>query len=105
MDEERQFTVRALSDAQGLGHFFPAGGALLRDALRYAVARWALGGSATRAVAEAMEVLVFPQLQDLGDQGARAADQRLSTLFAGDSDALEEVRTNFRLLFPHLSFQ
>lgn len=98
-DSIRDLALRALSPKTGLGRFAPLGPSLLIDILRYARAR---GGGADRAVAEAVGMVVVPQLEGLADSQARAADELLDTLFGADPEALSELRTQFRSNFPHV---
>ncbi len=93
--------ARSLSVEHGLGAFAPLGPSILRDGIAYAVSR---GGDELVGVAEAVELLVLPQLEGLGDVSAQEADARLGTLFAGDPDALRALRAAFRAAFPHVAF-
>jgi hypothetical protein len=97
----RDLALRALSPRTGLGQFAPLGPSLLLDVLRYAKAR---GGTPDRAVAEAVGMVVVPQLEGLVDSQAQAADKLLGTLFDGDPDAHAELRAQLRSNFPHVSF-
>lgn len=96
-DSVRDLALRTLSPKTGLGKFAPLGPSLLIDILRYAQAR---GGNPERAVAEAVGMIVVPQLENLTEGPARAADELLDSLFGGDPEALRELRSQFRSNFP-----
>lgn len=95
-----QLALTALGKKAGLGRFAPLGPSLLRDVLLYAEQR---KSGATRAVAEAVEVIVLPQLDGLGEVHAVEADKALHELFSPDPVA-GEVRAVFRSGFPHVAF-
>ncbi len=87
----------ALRTMSGLGKFAPLGPSLLIDILRYAQAR---NAGPERAVAEAVGMVVVPQLENLTDGPARDADKLFDSLFGADKDALRELRHQFRSNFP-----
>jgi len=97
----RDLAVSALSQKEGLGKDAPLGPSLLLDVLRYACVR---GSGAERAIAEAVGMVVLPQLEGIGDAAARRADAVLGQLFGADPVALREVREQLRSNFSHLTF-
>lgn len=96
-DAVRDLALRAVSSKTGLGKFAPLGPSLLIDILRYAKAR---GGGPERAVAEAVGMVIVPQLEHLAEGPARAADEVLGALFQGDPEALRDLRNQFRSNLP-----
>jgi hypothetical protein len=60
----RSLAHRAFSRQHGFGRFVDLGPSMLLDVIAYAVER---GGDAVQGVAEGFEMLVFPQLEGLGD--------------------------------------
>lgn len=109
--------TRALTREHGLGAVVDLGPALLRDVLAYAAER--LGAIAQSeeagtvpppgpapvspeiAVAEAIELLVFPQLEGADDGLALDADDRIDALFA-EPEVRRELHRGLRNYFPTL---
>lgn len=94
-----ELAARALSRAHGLGATADLGPALLLDVLGYAARR--PDASHERAVGEALELLVFPQLEGAEDGRAQEAHDRLRALFT-DDDLRRELLHSLRTYFPHL---
>lgn len=94
----RDLALKTLSPKYGLGKYAPLGPSLLIDVLNYAKERHA---PTERVIAEAVGMVVVPQLEGLGDAAAREVDALLGELF-GPDDA--EVREQFRSNFSHLTF-
>lgn len=94
----RDLALKALSSKNGLGQYAPLGPSLLIDVLRYAKERDA---PTERVIAEAVGMVVVPQLEGLGDVAARKADALLGELFGPDDF---DVREQFRSNFSHLTF-
>lgn len=99
-DAITELAVRALSSANGLGAYAPLGPSLLLDVLQYASKRGTAG--AVRAVGEGVELLVFPQLEGLGEPEAEEMDERIQRLFGAEGSLAQELRTSFQASFPHV---
>ncbi|MFT3767394.1 MAG: hypothetical protein QM820_18230 [Minicystis sp.] len=98
-EETRNLAHRAFSRQHGFGRFVELGPSMLLDVIAYAVER---GKGPSRGVGEGFEMLVFPQLEGLGDAQAREADALIEALFGGDEGLVRQLRTSFRAGFPHL---
>lgn len=90
---------RAFSSQHGFGRFVKLGPSMLLDVIAYAVER---GGNAVQGVAEGFEMLVFPQLEGLGDAQAKEADACIEPLFGTAPTVVRQLRASFRASFPHL---
>lgn len=97
--EKRALALRVFSKKNGLGRFVDLGPSMLLDVLAYANERTA---SAARAVGEGIEMLVFPQLEGLGEGDAREAEQRIGSLFADDPAFARSLQKSFRVSFSHV---
>lgn len=109
--------ARALSRKEGFGAIVDLGPALLRDVLTYvavrlrpanstelvlSVANTALSNQRVdRAVAEAIELLVFPQLEGAEDHHALPTDNLIDALFAAP-DVRRELHASLATYFPTL---
>ena len=109
--------ARALSQKEGFGAIVDLGPALLRDVLTYVAARLRPTNSTElvlsvantaffnqrvdRAIAEAIELLVFPQLEGAEDHHALPTDNLIDTLFAAP-DVRRELHTSLTTYFPTL---
>ncbi|HRI06230.1 MAG TPA: AAA family ATPase [Nannocystaceae bacterium] len=109
--------ARALSRKEGFGPVVDLGPALLRDVLAYVATRLRpadpteliltvtnagfLAPRVDRAVAEAIELLVFPQLEGAEDHHALPAADLIETLFTAP-DVRRELHASLSTYFPTL---
>jgi MoxR-like ATPase len=91
--------ARALSRKEGFGAIVELGPALLRDVLTYVAQRPT--AALERAVAEAIELLVFPQLEGAEDHHALPTDNLIDTLFT-DPDVRRELHASLATYVPAL---
>jgi MoxR-like ATPase len=91
--------ARALSGKEGFGAIVELGPALLRDVLTYVAQRPT--AALERAVAEAIELLVFPQLEGAEDHHALPTDNLIDTLFT-DPDVRRELHASLATYVPAL---
>ena len=101
-EEVKDLAVRSISQEHGFGIVVALGPALLRDMLRYVAARTPPTTESIEAyVAEALELLVFPQLEGADEGLALDADARIDRLFT-DPAVRRGLHEALRTYFPTL---